>query len=42
LLKLARLDAGTTAIKNEPVDMRRLIERALEAHAFQEDPKNLS
>jgi signal transduction histidine kinase len=30
LLKLARLDAGTTAFKSEPVDMRRLIERALE------------
>ncbi len=30
LLKLARLDAGTTAFKSEPVDVRRLIERALE------------
>jgi signal transduction histidine kinase len=30
LLKLARLDAGTTALKSEPVDIRRLIERALE------------
>jgi signal transduction histidine kinase len=30
LLKLARLDAGTAAFKSEPVDMRRLIERALE------------
>jgi signal transduction histidine kinase len=30
LLKLARLDAGTAALKSEPVDMRRLIERALE------------
>jgi signal transduction histidine kinase len=30
LLKLARLDAGTAAFKNEPVDLRRLIERALE------------
>jgi signal transduction histidine kinase len=30
LLKLARLDAGTAAFKNEPVNMRRLIERALE------------
>ncbi len=30
LLKLARLDAGTAAFKNEPVDVRRLIERALE------------
>src|SRR5688572_20855695 len=30
LLKLARLDAGTTAFKSEPVDMRWLIERALE------------
>jgi signal transduction histidine kinase len=27
---LARLDAGTAAFKNEPVNMRRLIERALE------------
>ncbi|MGE5461988.1 MAG: sensor histidine kinase, partial [Syntrophothermus sp.] len=30
LLKLARLDAGTAALKSEPVDVRRLIERALE------------
>src|SRR5689334_5402955 len=30
MLKLARLDAGTAALKSEPVDMRRLIERALE------------
>ena len=30
LLKLARLDAGTAAFKSEPVDVRRLIERALE------------
>ncbi len=30
LLKLARLDAGTAAFKNELVDMRRLIDRALE------------
>ena len=30
LLKLARLDAGTAAFRSEPVDMRRLIERALE------------
>ena len=30
LLKLARLDAGTAAFKREPVDVRRLIERALE------------
>src|SRR5262245_246164 len=30
LLKLARLDAGTAALKSEPVDIRRLIERALE------------
>lgn len=30
LLKLARLDAGTTAFRNEPVNVRRLIERALE------------
>jgi signal transduction histidine kinase len=30
LLKLARLDAGTAAFKSEPVDLRRLIERALE------------
>jgi signal transduction histidine kinase len=30
LLKLARLDAGTAAFKNEPVDVRRLIDRALE------------
>ena len=30
LLKLARLDAGTAAFKNEPVDLRQLIERALE------------
>ncbi len=30
LLKLARLDAGTAALKSEPVDLRRLIERALE------------
>jgi signal transduction histidine kinase len=30
LLKLARLDAGTAAFKSDPVDVRRLIERALE------------
>jgi signal transduction histidine kinase len=30
LLKLARLDAGTAAFKSEPVDVPRLIERALE------------
>jgi len=30
LLKLARLDAGTAAFKSEPVDVRHLIERALE------------
>lgn len=30
LLKLGRLDAGTAAFKSEPVDVRRLIERALE------------
>src|SRR5688572_6170587 len=30
LLKLARLDAGTASFKSEPVDVRRLIERALE------------
>jgi signal transduction histidine kinase len=30
LLKLARLDSGTAAFKSEPVDVRRLIERALE------------
>jgi signal transduction histidine kinase len=30
LLKLARLDAGTATFKSEPVDVRRLIERALE------------
>ena len=30
LLKLARLDAGTAAFKSEPVDVRELIERALE------------
>ncbi len=30
LLKLARLDAGTAALKSEPVHVRRLIERALE------------
>ena len=30
LLKLARLDAGTAAFKSEPVNVRRLIERALE------------
>jgi signal transduction histidine kinase len=30
LLKLARLDAGTAAFKSEPVDIRRLIERAME------------
>jgi signal transduction histidine kinase len=30
LLKLARLDAGTAAFKREAVDVRRLIERALE------------
>ena len=30
LLKLARLDAGTAAFKSEPVDVRQLIERALE------------
>ncbi len=30
LLKLARLDAGTAIFKSEPVDVRRLIERALE------------
>ncbi|HEX9011886.1 MAG TPA: HAMP domain-containing sensor histidine kinase [Anaerolineaceae bacterium] len=30
LLKLARLDAGTAAFKSEPVDVHRLIERAVE------------
>src|SRR5262245_693027 len=30
LLKLARLDAGTAVFKSEPVDVRRLIERAVE------------
>jgi len=30
LLKLARLDAGTAVFKSEPVDLGRLIERALE------------
>lgn len=30
LLKLARLDAGTAAFKSEPVDVRRMIQRALE------------
>ena len=30
LLKLSRLDAGTAAFRSEPVDVRRLIERALE------------
>ena len=30
LLKLARLDAGTAALKSETVDLRQLIERALE------------
>ncbi|MGE5375557.1 MAG: sensor histidine kinase, partial [Bacteroidota bacterium] len=30
LLKLARLDAGTAALKSELVDMRQLIERSLE------------
>jgi signal transduction histidine kinase len=30
LLKLARLDAGTAGFKSEPVNVRRLIERALE------------
>ncbi len=30
LLKLARLDAGTAAFKTEPVDVRRLVELALE------------
>ncbi len=30
LLKLARLDAGTAAFKSEPVDVRQLIEKALE------------
>ena len=30
LLRLARLDAGTAAFKSEPVDVRRLIKRALE------------
>jgi len=30
LLKLARLDAGTAVFKSEPVDMHRLIDRALE------------
>jgi signal transduction histidine kinase len=30
LLKLARLDAGTAAFKSEPVNVRRLIERAVE------------
>ena len=30
LLKLARLDAGTATFKNESVDVRRLIERALD------------
>ena len=30
MLKLARLDAGTAALKSEPVDVRQLIQRALE------------
>jgi signal transduction histidine kinase len=30
LLKLARLDAGTTTFKSEPVNVRQMIERALE------------
>src|SRR5215216_5896958 len=30
LLKLARLDAGTAVFKSEPMDVRRLIDRALE------------
>jgi len=30
LLKLARLDAGTTAFKSEPVELRELVRRALE------------
>jgi signal transduction histidine kinase len=30
LLKLARMDAGTATFKSEPVDVRRLIEKALE------------
>src|SRR5258708_31755112 len=30
LFKLARMDAGTAVFKSEPVDVRRLIDRALE------------
>ena len=42
LLKLARLDAGTAAFKSEPVDMRRLIERALEPLHIPFEIKNQS
>ncbi|HSJ88121.1 MAG TPA: HAMP domain-containing sensor histidine kinase [Anaerolineales bacterium] len=41
LLKLARLDAGTAAFKSEPVDVRRLIERALEPLRIPLEIKNL-
>jgi len=40
LLKLARLDAGTAAFKSEPVDVRRLIERALEPLQIRLEIKN--
>jgi signal transduction histidine kinase len=40
LLKLARLDAGTAVFKSEPVDMRRLIERALEPLQIPVEIKN--
>jgi signal transduction histidine kinase len=42
LLKLARLDAGTAAFKSEPVDVRRLIERALEPLQIPLEIKNQS
>jgi signal transduction histidine kinase len=40
LLKLARLDAGTAVFKSEPVDVRQLIERALEPLQFPLEIKN--
>lgn len=40
LLKLARLDAGTAAFKSEPVDVRQLIDRALEPLQIPLEVKN--
>jgi len=40
LLKLARLDAGTAAFKSEPVNVRRLIDKALEPLQIPLEVKN--